>query len=115
MRAVATFPHIAPHNLAEFKSVATQMLENIQKQESILRYDMFFNSDSTQCVVLEEFSTPEAVFEHVKKNKEFLDQLVRLGGEIKGNIFPISEGGDALEEIKNTLDSTVHLHFAGKK
>jgi quinol monooxygenase YgiN len=115
MRAIATFPHIAPQNLAEFKSIATEMLRSVEQQESVLRYDMFFNSDSTQCVVLEEFSTPEAVFEHVKKNKVLLDQLVRLGGEIEGSIFPISEEGDALNEIKKSWNSVVHLHFAGKK
>ena len=115
MRAVATFTYIAPENLAEFKSVAAQMLKNIEEQESILRYDMFFNTDSTSCVVLEEFSSPEGVLEHVRRNAAFLDQLVKLGGKIEGSIFPISEDGDALSEIKNSWDSKFHTHFAGKK
>jgi quinol monooxygenase YgiN len=115
MRAVATFPYIAPENLAEFKSVASQMLQNIEQQESVLRYDMFFNADSTQCVVLEEFSTPEGVFEHVKKNASLLEQLVKLGGQIEGSVFPINEDGQALSEIKNTWNSKFHTHFAGKK
>lgn len=114
MRAVATFTYIAPENLAEFKSVAAQMLNNIQNQESILRYDMFFTADSTKCVVLEEFSSPDGVLEHVKKNASLLDQLVKLGGKIEGSVFPINEEGDALDQIKNTWDSTFHIHFAGK-
>jgi len=115
MRAIATFPYIAPENLAEFKSVAAEMLKNIQLQESTLRYDLFFNEDSTQCVVLEEFATPEGVFEHVKKNALFIEQLTKLGGVIEGGIFPISEDGAALNEIKNSWDSKFHTHFAGKK
>lgn len=114
MRAVATFTYIAPENLAEFKSVAAQMLKNIEEQESVLRYDMFFNTDSTRCVVLEEFLSPEGVLEHVSRNAVLLDQLVKLGGKIEGSIFPISEDGDALNEIKNTWDSAFYIHFAGK-
>jgi quinol monooxygenase YgiN len=114
MRAVATFTYIAPENLAEFKSVAAQMLKNIQEQESILRYDMFFTQDSTKCVVLEEFSSPEGVLEHVKRNAALLDQLVKLGGNIEGSVFPINEDGPALDQIKNTWDSAFHIHFAGK-
>ena len=114
MRAVATFTYIAPENLAEFKSVAAQMLKNIQEQESILRYDMFFTQDSTRCVVLEEFSSPEGVLEHVKRNAALLDQLVKLGGNIEGSVFPINEDGPALDQIKNTWDLAFHIHFAGK-
>jgi hypothetical protein len=94
--------------------VAEQMLKNIQEQESILRYDMFFTQDSTKCVVLEEFSSPEGVLEHVKRNSTLLDQLVKLGGNIEGSVFPINEDGPELDQIKNTWDSAFHMHFAGK-
>lgn len=90
------------------------MLKNIQDQESILRYDMFFTQDSTKCVVLEEFSSPEAVLEHVKRNSTLLDRLVKLGGNIEGSVFPINEDCPALDQIKNTWDSAFHMHFAGK-
>ncbi len=54
LRAVAIFPNIPAENLNLFKSVAQEMLGEIRKQESILRYDLFFSENEDTCVVLEE-------------------------------------------------------------
>jgi quinol monooxygenase YgiN len=115
MSAVAIFPYIAPENLEEFKSLASQMLQVIQEQESILRYDMFFNDDSTRCVVLEEYSDPAGVIEHVKKNDAILKRLIALGGAIDGSVFPMHQEGEALQEIRAGWDTKIHAHFAGKR
>ena len=113
-RAVAVFPHIAPHNLEQFCLVATELMEQIQQQESTLRYDMFFNTEKTRCTVLEEFQTPEGVFEHVKRNGNLIAQLSLLGGKIEGSVFPMSQDGQAIAEIRNNWDSKFHQHFLGK-
>ena len=113
-RAVAVFPHIAPGNLEEFCLLAEQMMVEIQKQKSILRYDMFFNQDKTRCTVLEEFTRPEGVFAHVQQNSELIAQLSLLGGKIEGSVFPMSQDGEAIEEIRNNWDSQYHFHFLGK-
>jgi quinol monooxygenase YgiN len=115
MSAVAIFPAIAAEDLNEFKSLMTQMLKVIQAQESITRYDIFFNDDSTRCVVLEEYSDPAGVIEHVEKNAEILARLVALGGSIDGSVFPMSQEGDALKEIRAGWDTKIHSHFAGKR
>jgi len=114
-RAVATFTHISAENLDKFQEVAKKMLIEIQKQDSIVRYDMFFTKDHSKCVVLEEYSSPEALIEHVTRNAALLDQLTQLGGKIEGNIFSIGQEGDALKEIKNNWDSNFHSFFAGKE
>lgn len=90
------------------------MMEVIRKQESILRYDMFFSDNNTRCTVLEEFVSPEGVFEHVKANAALLVQMTKLGGKIEGNIFPIDQEGTALEEIRGNWDSRFHNYFLGK-
>jgi quinol monooxygenase YgiN len=113
-RAVAVFPHIDPSNFEQFCALATQMMQVIQKQESILRYDMFFSDNNTRCTVLEEFATPEGVFEHVKANADLLEQLTALGGKIEGSIFPIDQAGVAINEIRSNWDSKFHNHFLGK-
>jgi quinol monooxygenase YgiN len=113
-RAVAVFPHIEPHNFEQFCLVAKQLMAKIQKQESTLRYDMFFNPEKTSCTVLEEFATPEGVFEHVKRNGDLIAQLSLLGGKIEGSVFPMSQDGEAINEIRNNWDSKYHLHFLGK-
>ncbi len=113
-RAVAVFPHIEPANLEQFCLLAEQMMAEIQKQESILRYDMFFSENKTRCTILEEYAYPEAVFEHVKKNAELLQQLSSLGGEIEGSVFPMIQEGEAISEIRDSWDSKFHHHFLGK-
>jgi len=113
-RAVAIFPQIAPHNLEQFCLIAKELMAKIQEQESTLRYDMFFNQDKTSCTVLEEFTRPEVVFEHVQENSELIAQLSLLGGKIEGSVFPMSQDGDAIAEIRNNWDSKYHFHFLGK-
>jgi quinol monooxygenase YgiN len=113
-RAVAVFPNIAPHNLEQFCLVAEQLMAKIQEQESTLRYDMFFNQDKTSCTVLEEFTRPEGVFDHVKANSELIGELSLLGGKIEGSVFPMSQDGEAIKEIRDNWDSKYHFHFLGK-
>jgi quinol monooxygenase YgiN len=113
-RAVAVFPYIDPANLEAFCLLAEQMMMEIQKQESILRYDMFFSENRTRCTILEEYAHPEAVFEHVQKNTELLQQLAALGGKIEGGVFPMGQDGEALQEIENNWDATFHNHYIGK-
>lgn len=113
-RAVAIFPYIAPENLEQFCLVAEQLMVKIQDQEFTLRYDMFFNADKTTCTVLEEFARPEGVFEHVQANSELIAQLSLLGGTIEGSVFPMSQDGEAIKEIRENWDSKYHFHFLGK-
>jgi quinol monooxygenase YgiN len=115
MSAVAIFPKIASENLEEFKKLISQMLLVIKEQESILRYEIFFNGDSTRCVILEEYSDPAGVIEHVEKNAAILKKLVALGGAIDGSVFPMSQEGEALAEIRAGWDTKIHTYFAGKR
>jgi quinol monooxygenase YgiN len=115
LMAVATFPYIAPENLKRFKSIAAEMLESINSLESILRYEVFFTSDETSCIVLEEYSSPAGVIEHVEKHAAFLQELAELGGRIQGQMFPLSDEGEAIEMIRDSWDSTMHHHFSGKR
>jgi hypothetical protein len=113
-RAVAIFPYIAPENLEQFCLVAKQLMAKIQDQEFTLRYDMFFNAEKTSCTVLEEFTRPEGVFDHVKANSELIGELSLLGGKIEGSVFPMSQDGEAIKEIRDNWDSKYHFHFLGK-
>lgn len=114
MFAVAIFPDIKPENLDEFKKLTKKMLAVINKQSSITRYDMFFNADSTKCVVLEEYSDPQGVIDHVNANAQILSRLVELGGAIDGSVFPMNQDGTAISEIRAGWDTKVHTFYAGK-
>jgi quinol monooxygenase YgiN len=114
LRAVAIFPHIENENLAAFKAIASEMLEEIKKQDSIIKYEMFFSVDNTQCVILEEYSSAAGVIEHVNRNAHLLEKLTALGGKIEGSMFPTGESDSDLEEIRANWDSKMHSFFAGK-
>ena len=113
-RAVAIFPYIDPSDFEQFCALASQMMQVIRQQESILSYDMFFSDNNTRCTVLEEYANPEGVFEHVKANADLLTQMSALGGKIEGSVFPIDQHGAALDEIKANWDSKFHNYFLGK-
>ncbi|MEY3408065.1 MAG: hypothetical protein RL038_1126 [Actinomycetota bacterium] len=115
LMAVAIFPSIPEENLAEFKAIAQQMLISLKEMDSVLRYEIFFSLDGTRCVVLEEYSTPAGVFDHVRKHTEYLEQLTQLGGQIEGSVFPLSSEGQEIQEIRDHWDSTMHTYFAGKR
>jgi len=115
LRAVAVFPQIKSDNLATFKAIAKEMLHEIKKVDFIIGYDMFFNVDETRCVVLEEYSDASGVIEHVKRHSHFLEKLTALGGEIHGQMFPIDIEDENLRDIRESWNSLMHQHFAGKK
>ena len=114
LRAIAEFPKIAPENYELFKEKALLLLNSVKNQNSILRYDLFFNAENSKCVILEEYEFPEAVIEHVRTNAGLLEELSVLGGKINGSMFPFSQNGSAISEIRENWDSKMHFHFAGK-
>jgi quinol monooxygenase YgiN len=115
LMAVAVFPKIEKENLARFKEVATEMLESIRSQDSILRYELFFTMDETSCVAIEEYVKPAGVFQHVQQHSKYLEELSVLGGKIKGSMFPLSSEGDDISNIRENWDSTMHRYFDGKR
>lgn len=115
LMAVAVFPKIEKENLARFKEVATEMLESIRSQDSILRYELFFTMDETSCVAIEEYVNPAGVFEHVERHRKYLEELSALGGKIQGSMFPLSSEGKDISEIQENWDSTMHRYFDGKR
>ena len=115
LMAVAVFPKIERQNLVRFKEVATEMLQSIRSQDSILRYELFFTMDETSCVVIEEYVNPAGVFQHVQQHSKYLEELSVLGGKIQGSMFPLSSEGDDISNIRDNWDSTMHRYFDGKR
>lgn len=114
LRAIAVFPKIEPGNVPKFKNLIKDLLVSVSSQKSILRYDVFFTSDDSSCIVLEEYDSAQAVIDHVDTNAEILGKLMDLGGKIEGKMFPQSQSGSAIAHIRENWDSTMHIHFAGK-
>ena len=115
LKAIAIFPNIPPQNLDEFKRIAHEMLKRVQIQDAVTTYDIFFTSDNSSCVVIEEYKTPDGVIDHVKRNSDLLEQLTRLGGKVEGSMFPRTLEGEAIQQIQNSWDSKMHHYFGGKQ
>lgn len=114
MLAVAVFPKIPAENLEDFQQIAHEMLSSIRKLDSVIRYDVFFSDDMTRCIVIEEYLNPAGVFEHVQRHTSYLEKLTKLGGVIEGQMFPYSNEGNELQQIRENWDSQVHTFFDGK-
>ncbi len=114
MLAVAVFQKIPAENLETFQQIAQEMLSSIRKLDSIIRYDIFFSDDRTRCTIIEEYVNPAGVFEHVQRHTSYLDQLTKLGGVLEGQMFPYSNDGSELKQIRENWDSEVHIFFDGK-
>lgn len=114
LKAFAVFPNIPSENLEEFKDAAQEILKRVAGQDSVICYEMFFTLDNTSCVVIEEYKSPDGVIEHVKRNGALLEKLTSLGGKIEGSMFPRSQEGESITEIRNNWDSKMHIYFGGK-
>ena len=52
--------------LEEFKRLSTQCMEIVRtKDTGTLQYDIYFNDDQSECIVLERYRDSEALIEHL--------------------------------------------------
>ena len=79
---------IKPGQLAEFKRLNALCNESVRTKDSgTLRYDLFFNADETECVVLESYRDADALIEHFNNLGPLYNQVLETcagEGEICG-------------------------------
>jgi quinol monooxygenase YgiN len=112
IQLTATLPNIAPDNLAEFKALAAQALEQTKGEATTLQYDWFFNDDETKCVVRETYADSDAVLAHMAHLGEMIGRLAELGGglEIEAYGSPSAE----LLEAAAAFEPAIYTFFQGK-
>jgi quinol monooxygenase YgiN len=73
----------------EFKRLAGQCMEIVRTRDSgTLQYELFFNDDQSECIVLERYRDSDALFEHSANLREVADAILATGavsGELLGN------------------------------
>ncbi|EKE10883.1 MAG: hypothetical protein ACD_15C00186G0002 [uncultured bacterium] len=78
--------------LEEFKRLASQCLEVVRKKDTgTLQYELYFNEDQTECVVLERYRDSESLLEHHKNMGKLMDALLETctgSGEVCGKATP---------------------------
>ena len=92
--------------LEEFKRLSAQSMEIVRtKDTGTLQYDIYFNDDQSECMVVERYKDSEALIEHMAN-------LGDLGGAILATVSLVH--GEVLGEPSavlraNLADSPVQL------
>lgn len=92
--------------LDEFKRLATKCAELVRtKDTGTLQYELYFNSDNTECLVFERYRDSQALLEHFKNMGDTMAAILQTcsgSGEICGTPSP-----ELIEKLK---DSPVRVY-----
>jgi quinol monooxygenase YgiN len=74
--------------LEEFKRLSAECMEIVHtKDTGTLQYDIYFNDDQSECIVLERYRDSDALIEHAAHVGELMEAIVATGsvsGELLG-------------------------------
>jgi len=63
--------------LEEFKRVASQFMQVVRtKDTGTLQYELYFNSDQTECIVLERYRDVHALLDHQRNMGGLMEALL---------------------------------------
>ena len=89
-----------------FKRLAAKCAELVRtKDTGTLQYELYFNSDNTECLVFERYRDSQAVLDHFKNMGDTMAAILQTcsgSGEICGTPSP-----ELIEQLK---DSTVRVY-----
>jgi quinol monooxygenase YgiN len=92
--------------LDEFKRLAARCMELVRtKDTGTLQYELYFNSDNTECLVLERYRDSQALLDHHKNLGDTMAAILQTcsaSGEICGTPSP-----ELIEQLK---DSPVQVY-----
>lgn len=75
-------------NLEEFKRLSAQCMEIVRtKDTGTLQYEIYFNDDQSECLVLERYRDSEALIEHAAHLGNLSEAILATGwvsGELLG-------------------------------
>jgi quinol monooxygenase YgiN len=92
--------------LEEFKRLSAQCMEIVRtKDTGTLQYDVYFNDDQSECIVLERYRDSQALIEHSAHLGD-LGQAILATGSVSGEL--LGEPSPELREM--LLDSPVRLY-----
>jgi quinol monooxygenase YgiN len=91
--------------LEQFKRLSAQAVEIVRtKDTGTLQYDIYFNDDQSECIVLERYRDSEALIEHLANLGDLGAAIIALGS-VSGELL-----GEPSAELRAKLaDSPVRL------
>ena len=85
-------------NVDEFKRLSAQAMEIVRaKDTGTLQYDIYFNDDQSECIVLERFRDSEALIEHAQHLGDLMEAIPATGS-VSGAIL-----GEPSTELRANL------------
>ena len=104
LQGIARFK-IHEGKLEEFKRLSAQCMEIARtKDTGTLQYDIYFNDDQSECVVLERYRDSEALIEHTAHLGDLMEAIIATGS-VSGELL-----GEPSAELRAKLaDSVVRL------
>jgi quinol monooxygenase YgiN len=92
-------------DVEEFKRLSAKCMEIVRaKDTGTLQYEVYFNDDESECVVLERFTDSEALIQHSENLAELMEPIIATGS-VSGELL-----GDPNDELRARLaDSPVRL------
>ena len=94
--------------LDEFKRLSAQAAEIVRtKDTGTLQYDVYFNDDQSDCVVIERYRDSEAAIEHAANLGELFPAILATVSVVHGELL-----GEPSPELRaNLADSDVPVLF----
>ncbi len=91
--------------LEEFKRLSAQCVEIVRtKDTGTLQYELYFNEDQSECIVLERYRDSVALLEHFAHVGELMETILATGS-VSGELL-----GEPSAELRAELaDSPVRL------
>jgi quinol monooxygenase YgiN len=87
--------------LEEFKRLSAQCMEIVRtKDTGTLQYEIYFNDDQSECIVLERYRDSEALIEHLAHLGD-LSAAILATGSVTGELL-----GEPSAELRANLDGS---------
>src|SRR5207247_8897489 len=88
--------------LEEFKRLSARCMEIVRtKDTGTLQYDIYFNEDQSECIVLERYRDSEALIEHTAHLGDLAEAILATGS-VSGELL-----GDPSAELRANLAGSV--------
>jgi quinol monooxygenase YgiN len=94
--------------LEEFKRLSAQAMEIVRNKDTgTLQYDIYFNDDQSECIVLERYRDSEAAIEHASNLGHLFEAVLATVTIVHGELL-----GEPSDELRaNLADSEVPQLF----
>jgi quinol monooxygenase YgiN len=74
--------------LEEFKRLSAQAMEIVRtKDTGMLQYDIYFNDDQSECIVLERYRDSETLIEHIAHLGDLMESILATVSVVHGELL----------------------------